>query len=363
MISRALAAFVLATTAVAQVVVVPVSGGGAALENAILAAPNDAVLVVAPGTYSSVTATLVAKNVTVIAPAGATVAGTLWVTFTGVWRLTVVGITMQPSSPSSGGGGLATNGDLYADQCSGTSVYVSAAVGTRFAHVQRCTFLGGASRLRNVHAVLLDATFVAPLGSLTDPSGLLVDGSGSLRAERVTATGGTGGPQGGAGIRVDGDAVLVDCVLTGGVSHLQQPGPAISGSGSLTLSNCTLNGPVVPTPVLRPVPSAEWVSQNWTPGGTSVVRFKEAPNELVATVASLDLVPWTSPFAMERLYVGATPGWLVVSVGVTGASGDLQVPFTLPNTPAAQYATVWLTGAFVDPLPLRTTCPLGGLVR
>lgn len=363
--SLAMLVVVLAATAAAQVVVVPVSGGGAALQNAILAAPNDAVLLVAPGTYSAVSAG-VAKNVNVVAPAGATVVGGFGVTFIGVWRLTVVGIAVGPTGqyPFVTGGVLSTNGDLYAEQCSASGLVVTAAGGTRFVRVQGGYFGGFVvNQLQNVHAVLQDATFIGySSAGQVGHDALQITGSSSLRAERITATGIMSAYLGGMGLTVSGDAVLVDCTLTGGIAGPGQSW-AIYGGGSLTLSNCTINGPVFPTPVLRTVPSATWVSENWTPGGTSVVRFQEAPNELVATVASLDLVPWTAPFAMERLYVGATPGWLVTSLGVTGANGEIQVPFTLPNTPAAQYATVWLTGVFVDPFPLRTTCPLGGVVQ
>ena len=341
--------------------VVPVSGGGAALQNAILAAPNNAVLVVAPGTYSSVSAQ-VAKNVTIVAPQGAVVSGGLVVTFNAMLRLTVVGLTLQASPQNPGL--LATNGHLHAEQCSATGLVVSSAYGVSTVYVRGGTFVGPeVKHVQNAHVVLLDAAFVE--STQFPSSGLAVTGQCSLRAERISATGASIAPgpsMGGAGLFVEGDAVLVDSSFTGGFGTYQQ-NRAVYCLGQLTLSNCTLSGPVAPTPVLRAVPSASFVTENWTPGSTSSVRLSEAPNRLVATVVSTDLVPWVSPNALERLYVGQTPNWLITSVGVTGAGGDLVVLLTLPNVPWLQYAPVWVTGAFVDPLPLRTTCPLGGLVR
>lgn len=358
-------AFVMSVVAAMPAQVIPVSGGGAALQNAIVAAPNNAVLVVAPGTYSAVTAQ-VAKNVTVVAPQGAVVSGGFAVTFTAAFRLTVVNLAVQAivQPPFLIGGALSTNGDLHAEQCTATGLVVSSAYGIGTVWVHGGSY-GGVfvNHLQNVHAVLLDATFTSYSTAGQVGNGALgVTGQGSLRAERISAAGATGAFQGGVGLTVAGDAVLVDSSFVGGMGG---PGQnyAVFCSGQLTLSNCTLNGPVAPAPVLRTVPSAAWVTNNWTAGGTSSIRLREAPNHLVAAVVATDLVPWVSPNALERLYVGATPNWLVASVGVTGAGGDIVVSLTLPNVPWLQYSPVWVTGAFVDPLPLRTSCPLGGLVR
>ena len=158
------------------------------------------------------------------------------------------------------------------------------------------------------------------------------------------------------------DHVVRSFVVTGSGSAFG-PGWAIYATAALTLSNCTLNGAVFPSPTLRTVPSATFVSAAWNVGGTSQARFHEQANRIVAVLAATDLVPWSSPFASERLWVGATPNWLVASVGVTDGGGNLLAPFTLPNVAALQYQSVWLTGAFVDTLPFATTCPLGGIVR
>jgi hypothetical protein len=80
-------------------------------------------------------------------------------------------------------------------------------------------------------------------------------------------------------------------------------------------------------------------------------------------IVSLGLAPWSSPLAAEPLWIGATPDWAVWSLGVTDAQGYHNTTIAIPNVPALRYSEAWLTGVFFDPIPLRTTVPIGGTIR
>ena len=351
------AAGFLVTSVRAQVI--PVSGGGGALAAAIAAAPNDAVLVVAPGTYSIV-ALGVNKNVTIVAPQGATVDERLQIGFGGPYRLTVVGLSIMPSLLHPGA--LGTNGSLFAEGCSGGVIQLG---GTSVVPVcmRNCSFgYAAQNTMQNVDAVLLDSTFLGrtDAGQFGFP-GLIVTGSGSMRAERTSMLGYGATFTSGDGLQISTPAVFADCVLSGGSGAYQAA--AVVSTSTVTLSNCTVTGSVSPAPTLRTVPSATFVNQAWTVGGSSQLRCHASANRVVALIAATDVVPWSSPFASEPLYVGATPNWLVSSLGVTDGSGDLVAAFALPGAAALQYQSVWLTCAVVDALPIATSCPLGGIVR
>jgi hypothetical protein len=53
----------------------------------------------------------------------------------------------------------------------------------------------------------------------------------------------------------------------------------------------------------------------------------------------------------------------VWSLGVTDAQGYHNTTIAIPNVPALRYSEAWLTGVFFDPIPLRTTVPIGGTIR
>jgi hypothetical protein len=351
---------VFAGSAISQTI--PVAGGGSALASAVASAPNGAILVVAPGTYSAVSATR-NGDLTIVAPQGATVGG-IDMTVSSPWQLTLAGLAI--AGPPVIGGGLSVLGNLRVESCTGWYLRCAGSPTNARLYVRDCTFGGVDSNyVWNVDAVLLDSTFTGSTNASgqVGSNGFTFAATGSLRAERIHVTGGTASVLPGAGLVVSCDAWLVDSTLNGGIGPIPNSQLAIASSGPPpTLSNCVLAGAVTPTPTLRTVPSASWLSAAWIPGGTSTVRFSENPNEICAVIASLDVTPWSTPLAAERLWVGLTP-WFVVALGVTGAGADFVAPFTIPNSPAVQYASLWLTGAFVDPLPLRTTCPLGGLIR
>ena len=359
MMTRALRALfaVAAPCAFACSQVIVVSGSGLALQNAILAAPDGAILVVPQNSSFLSVFVTVAKNVTVVAPLGATV-DNFDVTFTGPYRLTVVGLSV--SSPF--GGELGTNGNLVAENCTAGRLLVNASAPVTV-YVRNCWFAGGSvNRLDNVNAVRVDSHFAGYSSTIVGYDGLRVTGTGSLRAERTVFMGDAQMTVG-IGLVVSTPAVLTNCTAAGGHGGLPTTqGVSIQSTSTVTLSNCSLVGPVIGTVTQRTVPSAAWLNRAWTVGGTSQVRFHENANRVVAVIAATDLVPLASPFASEPLYVGATSNWLVSSIGVTDGSGNLVATFSLPSAPALQYQSVWLTGAFVGSLPLSTSCPLGGVV-
>lgn len=361
MLFRRLVALVAAGVPVlAQVI--PVSGGGAALANAIAAAPPDAVLVVAQNTYSSVSLT-VSKNVTIFAPQGATVIGDFNLSMTGPYLLRVAGINLNFLTP----GNFITNGNLHAELCNGGGLSVGTSAARRTVYARGCNFGGNYGRnvLTNVDAVLVDCLFSGGHQSSQNigygSPGLTV--SGSLRAERTQAYGASGQYGAGYGIEVTGPATLVDCVL-GGANHQWGWATPLQNNGPTTQWNCTFY--IIPPAnpyTTRMVPTAQFTTTQWSVGGTSTVLFREAANTPVAVVLAADVVPWTSPLALEQLWVFATPNWSVTTVLVTDAQGRASATVPLPNVPALQYMSLWTTGVFFAPLPGRTTCPLGGLVR
>jgi hypothetical protein len=115
--------------------------------------------------------------------------------------------------------------------------------------------------------------------------------------------------------------------------------------------------------VVRPLATAAWATQQWFPGGNSVVTYRLRPNLVVASVIALDLVPWQSPLFGEPLWVGATSAWAVWSFGVSDAQGSFTTPVPIPNLPALLDTSAWLTGVFLDQPKLQTTAPLGGMLR
>jgi hypothetical protein len=243
-------------------------------------------------------------------------------------------------------------------------------VGTSYArrtvYVSGCTFGGNYAMndLTNVDAVLVDSVFSGgyqpgyPYGH--GSFGLRV--SGSLRAERTQVAAGSGGNGAGPGLEITGPATLVDCVLNGG-SWQGGYSSALLNNGPTTLWNCFTLGLIVNPCTSRMVPTAQFTTPQWNVGGTSTVEFREAANTPVAVVLAADIVPWTSPLALEQLWVGATPNFAVTRVLVTNAQGLASATVSLPNVAALQYMSLWTTGVFFAPLPARTTCPLGGLVR
>src|SRR5262245_28570712 len=83
--------------------IIPVSGGGAALQTAVQQAPSGAILQLAPGSYTGFVFTL-QKDVTIIAPSGATIVGDLdSQAGSPQFTLRLYGLTLQQSAAGSDG--------------------------------------------------------------------------------------------------------------------------------------------------------------------------------------------------------------------------------------------------------------------
>ena len=70
-------------------------------------------------------------------------------------------------------------------------------------------------------------------------------------------------------------------------------------------------------------------------------------------------------FAIDALllFVFGTPAWLALAGGLTNGQGEFSLSVTIPNVPGLQYSPLWFTGLFGGSLPVRSTAPLGGVVR
>ena len=361
-----LAGLLLGAAPLRAQVVIAVSGGGAALANAVAGAPSGATLVVANGLYSGFS--VIDKDLTIVgnpratvegpieAPAGATVRKL---------RLSNLDVVNAPSPTSPGfvPGRILVVGNLQAFDCT----CMALGVGTFGATLNQCwlerTTVHG-SHLPNV--VLGDATFIdcslqgAPtLASVFPPSaqnGVFV--VGSLRAERTAIASSSGAnPGSAAALMLWGPGTLANCVLNIGAAGSS----GLTGTGSVTLWSTTIASPQLPT-TTRLLATAEWNQRNWTVGGASQAAFREAPNALVLVVISTGIARWNTPLAAEPLWIGSGNDWGIWSVGVTDGQGLHVQNVAIPNVPALRYSQAWLTGVFVDPLPLRSTASIGGTI-
>jgi hypothetical protein len=349
--------------------VIPVSGGGPALAQAIAAAPSGAVLMVAPGTYDGVTFVL-NKDLTILAPQRATITDRLEaVAGSPTHTLRVVNLdlpqTSLPYPPWVSGGLLRTVGHLLVEHCTCARIQIPDTGSRRRVHIAN-TSVGRdqISQLLNVDAVLVDSAFSGGGSGKVTFSGLQV--TGSLRAERITVASGNSSTPG-IGLMVDGVATIADSTLRGavGLPTYGTWGKSIDNTppGALTLSNCSTPEGVSNAYQARPLVTARWHQRTWTVGGAASLDIRANSQEPVLLVAAWHLLPWQPPFAAEPIYAGATPLWCVVTVGSTDAQGRAVLPFALPNTGAARHFEAWLTAVGFDPAQLRTSVPLGGVIQ
>jgi hypothetical protein len=219
-------------------------------------------------------------------------------------------------------------------------------------------------RLEWANAVATDSSFTGGLvalstGAIGALAGLVLVQC-DLRAERIVVTGGSNGVSHAAALGAfAGVGTIADSQLL--------PGGPGAFSVSWVFGSCTLWSTAMPgggaVVTSRRLATAAWQQRQWTPGGTSSVVLTEAPNALLAMVASLRLEPWKPPVALETLWVGANPDWSIAAFGIADAQGQFSTTFTIPNAPSLLYATAWLSGIAFDPLPLRSTAPIGGTIR
>jgi hypothetical protein len=353
--------------------VIPVAA--TSLAAAIQAAPPGATLLVS-GSGGQVSAN-VDKDVTLVAVGPVTIFGDLSVNVGTLHTLRIVGFDVSsyyagyPPFGSVLGGAIQTNGNLQALDCDCRSVAVDRTV-RGHVFLRHVTTSGGNSTLHDVDAVLVDCSMI---GSTYHTSWLpapipqpALTITGSLRAERCAFRMGPGSAPTPhpwlppcAAVVSHGDAILADCTLEC-PPQFNAWGLFLDPGDTAILSN-TVNpaGSSQPT-TLQLMPTAS-LSGALSLGASRALTCREQPNALVAIVLAGDLLSWSSPFAQGRLWFGATPNWTVAAIGVTDTAGAFAYPFTIPNIAALQYTVGWFTGVFVDPLPLRTTAPIGGMIR
>lgn len=368
--------FLVLVGAVPAQAVIPVSGGGAALQTAVTAAPNGAVLVVAPGQYAG--CTIVDKDLTIVAPLRATVVGPITATpATGSFvqralRLVRLDVVHQPVAqwPFFVAGRIVTRDHLFVEACTcdGIDVNLASPNGTTRTVVVadstvNAAFGGGQSTFVEAALLFVDSSFAGGQRATSPSSTIATVGLNlslcDLRAERIVVTGGS---YAGAG------ALALSAIASTGTIAGSQLLPGGPGVASLNwfFGTCTLWSTAMPggggTVSVRRLATAAWQQRQWTPGGTSNVVLTEAPNKAMAMVASWRLVPGTSSAALETLWVGITPDWVIAGLGIADAQGAYATTFTIPNAPALLYASAWLSGIAFDPLPLRSTVPIGGTI-
>jgi hypothetical protein len=366
---RALSAFCgLSLGVVLHAQVIPVSGNGPALAAAVAAAPSGATLVVAAGAYDGFL--VIDKDLTIVAPARAMIVGTIEATAGATRRtLELVELDIVPGPFGTIPGLVKVADNLHMVDCVCRAVQVGAPSSTtltNYCWLERCSVYGASvPNSMYANAVLVDCSiqsgsYQSGVYGLVPQRGLFM--SGSLRAERTVFVSSAGATISSSIAALDlwGTATLANCTMI--VSAPGQYG--LVTWGNVTRWATTIYGyTFAPNMTTRLLATAQWTQRNWTTGGTSQVTFHETPNTAVAMVVSLGLSHWTSAFAAEPLWVGSTPDFGIWSVGVSDAQGNHSVAVTIPNVPALQYSEAWLTGLFFDPLPLRTTVPIGGLIQ
>jgi hypothetical protein len=347
-----------ASTALSAQVVIPVSGGGAALANAVASAPNWAVLVVANGSYDNFN--VADKDLTIVAPQRATILGPVntYGAPQAPRTLRLVGLDLLSSGPGFPGR-LVVRDHLYMTDCSVESLSVGTGNPQQrsLVHLSGC-LVSGPATCGHADVVAADCSFNGAWGqSSQGPVPQVAFAvTGTLRAERCTMTGVSWATGGFVALSVSGALTLANCTVNSGPL-----GFALSCPATTTLWATTVIGQSTPYTV-RPLGSVEWGQKNWSVGGTSTVVCREIANHATAVVLTPHIAPWSSPFAAELLWIGATPDWLVWTVGVTDAQGAFASTLTIPNVLALRYADAWLTGLFFNPLPLRSSVPLGGTI-
>jgi hypothetical protein len=360
----------------ARAQVIPVAA--TSLAAAIQAAPPGAILLVT-GTGAFVNVT-VDKDVTIVCTPGSGFVGGLAIRVGAQNTLRLFGVQVASyvywhyGGASYHGGGIHTDGNLHAEHCRCEELSIEEADTFRTVFLRRVDALAPAwvsnrgSAMYDVDALIVDSSFrgsYSPTTTWPAESGLVI--RGTLRAERVTFTPGTGPASTPwpwlptpAGLVLRGNATLANCMVggsgTGAMGLVHDPGNTVIASGT------TIIGGATAPPIQRLLPTIQ-TPGDFLIGTTSLISCAERPNTLAAVVLSTDLRSWSSALAEGSLWFGATPNWMVAAAGVSDAAGLFSYSFSIPNVPGLQHTNAWLTGVFVDPLPLRTTAPIGGMIR
>lgn len=226
-------------------------------------------------------------------------------------------------------------------------------------------------------APLQGATGVKVAGTLT-AVGSLIGGGAGLQ------------PVDGTGLQVNGGTVhLSDCVLIGGApqdTFVTYRFPALQGTGSAWLHGCVLQGggcavvwggtqpdfddctftsPTscgIPT---GPFPSLVGVEQldPLLIGASASQVWHTDPNGLLLLVASYGLGQTSMPGVLVEPSWLDQGSWFFIGVFTADAAGQLTTSFVVPNVPQLRDSEFWLGTASWPVFPLRTSPPVGGVIR
>jgi hypothetical protein len=247
-----------------------------------------------------------------------------------------------------------------------------------------------ALQIDQVAQVHLNDTIVGGVGGLGNEGafGVLVQG-GTLTAVGSLIGGGAGFSNSvGAGLLVNGGTVhLSDCVLIGGGgSPFGLTFPALQGVGSAWLHGCVLQGggcavvwggtqpdfddctftsPTncgIPT---GPFPSLVGVEQldPLLLGASASQVWHTDPNGLLLLVASYGLGQTPMPGVLAEPSWLDQSSWFFLGAFAADAAGQLATSFVVPNVPQLSDSQFWLSAASWPVFPLRTSPPVGGVIR
>jgi hypothetical protein len=236
-------------------------------------------------------------------------------------------------------------------------------------HLNDCMVIGGGAPLIGAHGVQVTD------GSLTAVSCVI---QGTAQFQGLI----------GFGIRVNGGTVhLSDCVILGGAfPSLNIRHPALGGFGSAWLHGCLLQGGgcavdwISPQPEfddctfssptgcgipVGPFPSLVGVEQlgSLRIGTLASKRWHTDPNGTLLLVGSYGLDRTLLPGVIVE------PAWLdqgslfFLGSFVADASGQLTTSFVVPNEPLLVDSEFWLVAVGGAQVPLRTSPPVGGVIR
>ena len=186
----------------------------------------------------------------------------------------------------------------------------------------------------------------------------------------------------GAGLRVSGGtAHLSDCLLvgTGGFQALTGFGAAwlhgcdLQGSGCAVqwtspqpeFDDCTFSSAIgcgIPTGPFPSLVGAEQLDPLLL-GGLTTQRWHTDPNGLLLLVGSYGLGSTPLPGVLVEPAWLDQGSWFFVGVFAADAAGQLTTSFVVPNVPQLSDSEFWLGAASWPVFPLRTSPPVGGVIR
>jgi len=350
---------------------VPVFGGLDALDLAVQAAPDGAILVCAPGTYSGFT--MSNKSLTILAPAGATVVGRITCNIQSQQTIRLVGIDMAGGTSYDDQHWVTCTGNVFLEDCLVGGVTRYNPNGDRgWVYVTDSTIdsstLQVGLALQDTDCVVVDSIIYGgnsdPTGPTNYPVGAVELNTSTLRAERclLQGTGSWMGP--GEGITLN-DSASVAWLAECDVRSQTPSGVAAYGYAFSTIYHdalTTFSGTTYNT-VQVPLAQARWAARDWSAGGTSLVEFHDQPGELAVAVLSWSPTPAINPLIAEPVYFGSQLDFVIGPWAASDATGVATIAITLPPSPLLTNEELYVTGVFVTTTPWRSTAMLGGLVQ